>query len=80
MRKLEIIDYYKPHNEKLYNLIDKKFDWDKLNRFNKISIMNFLKNTLKFNYSENNKNSVLFSFSSNCMWIRINSDNHLCYV
>ena len=24
-----LIDYYKPHNEKLYNLIGKKFDWDK---------------------------------------------------
>ena len=24
-----LIDYYKPHNEKLYNLIEKKFDWDK---------------------------------------------------
>jgi hypothetical protein len=24
-----LIDYYKPHNEKLYNLIGQKFDWDK---------------------------------------------------
>ena len=24
-----LIDYYKPHNEKLYNLIGGKFDWDK---------------------------------------------------
>ena len=24
-----LIDYYKPHNEKLYNLIGEKFDWDK---------------------------------------------------
>ena len=24
-----LIDYYKPHNEKLYNLIEEKFDWDK---------------------------------------------------
>jgi|TARA_B100001142_G_scaffold295919_1_gene317219 hypothetical protein len=24
-----LIDYYKPHNEKLYNLIGKKFTWDK---------------------------------------------------
>ena len=24
-----LIDYYKPHNEKLYNLIGRKFDWDK---------------------------------------------------
>ena len=24
-----LIDYFKPHNEKLYSLINKKFDWDK---------------------------------------------------
>ena len=24
-----LIEFYKPHNEKLYKLINRKFDWDK---------------------------------------------------
>ena len=25
----ELVDYYKPHNQKLYDFLGKSFDWDK---------------------------------------------------